>query len=247
MAAADVRQPVRDIREEVVALLTERFVPAKSLPEQWDLEGLAGAVEREFGLRVDLKSGADSYNDEGDVRKRIVAAIEQEYERKAANVGEPVMRAIEKQIMLQQLDQHWREHLAALDYLRQGIGWRSLAGRKPEQEYKREAFDLFSNMLDRIKGDTISLLSRIQVRSQAEIEREEEERHRRLARAMQLQHAEAPSAVAPPPQLEDEAEAGRGAQLAAAPFVRSDRKVGRNEPCPCGSGRKFKHCHGALA
>jgi len=247
MAAEDVKQPVRDIREEVVALLTEQFVPAKSLPEHWDLDGLASAVEREFGLRVDLKSGADSYNDEGDVRKRILAGVEQEYERKAANVGEPVMRAIEKQIMLQQLDQHWREHLAALDYLRQGIGWRSLAGRKPEQEYKREAFDLFSNMLDRIKGDTISLLSRIQVRSQAEIEREEEERHRRLVRAMQLQHAEAPSAVAPPPQLEDEAEREQGAQLAAAPFVRSDRKVGRNEPCPCGSGKKFKHCHGALA
>jgi preprotein translocase subunit SecA len=245
MAAADVREAVRDIRDEVVALLTEQFVPAKSLPEQWDLDGLAQAVEREFALHVDLKSGADAYNDEGDVRKRIVASVEQDYERKVASVGEPVMRAIEKQIMLQQLDQHWREHLAAMDYLRQGIGWRSLAGRKPEQEYKREAFELFSNMLDRIKSETVSLLSRIQVRSQAEIDREEEERRRRLARAMQLQHAEAPSAVAPPP--EEPAQAEPAGQLAAAPYVRSDRKVGRNEPCPCGSGKKFKHCHGALA
>ena len=245
MAAADVRDSVREIRNEVVGLLVEQFVPARSLPELWDLEGLSGALEREFGVRVELKSSAASFNDESDVRKAAVEAIAGEYERKVATYGEPMMRALEKQVMLQQLDQHWREHLAALDYLRQGIGWRSLAGRKPEQEYKREAFDLFSNMLDRIKHDTISMLSRIQIRSQQEIDREEEERRRRLARAMQLQHAEAPSAVAQEAAAEPESQAGPVA--AAAPFVRGERKVGRNEPCPCGSGRKFKHCHGALA
>jgi preprotein translocase subunit SecA len=247
MAASDVKESVREIRGEVVALLVEPFVPARSPPEQWDLEGLVAAVERDFGVRPDLKSGAEGINDENDIRKRVQEAIEQDYERKVTSVGESVMRAIEKQIMLQQLDQHWREHLAAMDYLRQGIGWRSLAGRKPEQEYKREAFDLFSNMLDRIKHDTLSLLSRIQVRSQEEIDREEEERRRRLARAMQLQHAEAPSAVAGGPEMAEEPRAEPGSALAAAPYVRSDRKVGRNEACPCGSGRKYKHCHGALA
>jgi len=242
-----VKDSVREIRGEVVALLVEQFVPAKSSPEQWDLDGLVAAVERDFAVRPDLKSGAEGFNDEGEVRKRVVEAIEQDYERKVASVGESVMRAIEKQIMLQQLDQHWREHLAAMDYLRQGIGWRSLAGRKPEQEYKREAFDLFSNMLDRIKHDTLSLLSRIQVRSQEEIDREEEERRRRLARAMQLQHAEAPSVVAAGSEIGEEPRAEPGSPLASAPYVRGDRKVGRNEACPCGSGRKYKHCHGALA
>ncbi len=245
MAAEDVKEAVREIRGEVTAIQIEQFVPAKSLPEQWDLDGLARAVERDFAVQPDLKTGAENFNDETDVRKRVVETIEQEYERKVANVGEPVMRSIEKQVMLQQLDQHWREHLAAMDYLRQGIGWRSLAGRKPEQEYKREAFDLFSNMLDRIKHDSISLLSRIQVRSQTEIEQEEEERHRRLARAMQLQHAEAPSVVAQPPQPE-QAPGEQEAQILATPYVRKDLKVGRNEPCPCGSGKKYKHCHGSL-
>ena len=245
MAAEDVKEAVREIRGEVIAILIEQFVPAKSLPEQWDLEGLAQAVERDFAVRPDLKAGAEAFNDETDVRKRVVETIEGEYERKVANVGEPVMRSIEKQVMLQQLDLHWREHLAAMDYLRQGIGWRSLAGRKPEQEYKREAFDLFSNMLDRIKHDSISLLSRIQVRSQTEIEQEEEERHRRLARAMQLQHAEAPSVVAPPPQPE-RGPGSEESQVLATPYVRKDLKVGRNEPCPCGSGKKYKHCHGSL-
>jgi preprotein translocase subunit SecA len=245
MAATDVADAVRDIRTEVVGVLVEQFVPARSLPEQWDLDALAQAVERDFVVRIDLKAAAPSMNDETDVRKLVVEAIERDYERKVADYGESVMRAVEKQVMLQQLDQHWREHLAAMDYLRQGIGWRSLAGRKPEQEYKREAFELFANMLDRIKHDTISLLARIQIRSQQEIEREEEERRRRLARAMQLQHAEAPSAVAPEPPSESESQAGPVA--AAVPFVRGERKVGRNEPCPCGSGRKFKHCHGALA
>ena len=246
MAAADVAEAVRDIRGEVVTLLVEQFVPAKSLPEQWDLAGLAGAVERDFTARLDLKAAGDALNDENDVQKHVLTVIERDYATKVASVGEPLMRAVEKQIMLQQLDQHWREHLAAMDYLRQGIHWRSLAGRKPEQEYKREAFDLFSSMLDRIKHETLSLLSRIQIRSQQEIDREEEERRRRLERAMLLQHAEAPSAVASDLPPEPGPQSAPGAEVSTAPFVRGDRKVGRNELCPCGSGKKFKHCHGTL-
>ena len=246
MAAADLAEAVRDIRTEVVTLLVEQFVPAKSLPEQWDLEGLAGAVERDFTVRLDLKGMGDALTDESEVRKVVLAAIEKDYEAKVASAGEQLMRAIEKQIMLQQLDQHWREHLAAMDYLRQSIHWRSLAGRKPEQEYKREAFDLFSAMLDRIKHETLSLLSRIQIRSQQEIDHEEEERRRRLERAMKLQHAEAPSAVAVDTPPEPGPQSAPGPEMSAAPYVRGDRKVGRNEPCPCGSGKKFKHCHGTL-
>ena len=163
------------------------------------------------------------------------------------------MRYIEKEVMLRTLDQHWREHLAAMDYMRQGIFLRSYAQKNPKQEYKREAFELFSAMLDRIKFDTVTTVSKIQVRSQAEIEREEFERQQRLARALQLQHAEAVSPIQATPSFE---EAGRGAtaldaeppaaQPAPTPFVRAVPKVGRNEACPCGSGKKYKHCHGAL-
>ena len=156
------------------------------------------------------------------------------------------MRHLERAVMLQQLDTHWREHLAAMDYLRQGINLRAYAQKNPKQEYKREAFALFTAMLDRIRSDTVMLLQRLQVRTEEEIEREEAERQRRLQQQMQLQHAVPPAlagalAEAPPP-----AEGERAPLAGAAPFVRGDRKVGRNEPCPCGSGRKFKHCHGAL-
>ena len=163
------------------------------------------------------------------------------------------MRYIEKEVMLRTLDQHWREHLAAMDYMRQGIFLRSYAQKNPKQEYKREAFELFSGMLDRIKFDTLTKVSTIQVRSQAEIEREDLERQQRLARALQLQHAEAVSPIQVGSGFEGAAagtagaaEGGQAAGPVAAPFVRSVPKVGRNEACPCGSGKKYKHCHGAL-
>ena len=166
--------------------------------------------------------------------------------------------------MLQELDRHWREHLAAMDYLRQGIHLRAYAQKNPKQEYKREAFELFGTLLDRIKHDTISLLSRLQVRSEAEIEEQERERERQLARKLQLQHASAQSVLS-----SDTAAAAAAAQGAPGgfapnaglaggpgpvasgppeqPIVREGRKVGRNEQCPCGSGKKYKHCHGQLA
>ena len=172
------------------------------------------------------------------------------------------MRYIEKEMMLRTLDKHWREHLAAMDYMRQGIYLRSYAQKNPKQEYKREAFELFSAMLDRIKFDTVTMVSKIQVRSQAEVEREELERQQRLARALQMQHAEAVSPIqvgavleegaAPPPPGSNFPPPGAGgaesrpAAPGAAPFVRQVPKVGRNELCPCGSGKKYKHCHGAL-
>jgi preprotein translocase subunit SecA len=180
------------------------------------------------------------------------------------------MRHLEKAVMLQELDRHWREHLAAMDYLRQGIHLRAYAQKNPKQEYKREAFELFGSLLERIKHDTVSLLSRLQVRNEAEIEEQERERERQMAmQKLQLQHASPQSVIS------NDA-AGQGAQptggtggFAASaafaggfaggevpaggqlgpgptgePVVRETRKVGRNEPCPCGSGKKFKHCHG---
>jgi preprotein translocase subunit SecA len=205
---------------------------------------------------------------------RSSTALEEAYEQKEASVGPQVMRYIEKEVMLRTLDQHWREHLAAMDYMRQGIFLRSYAQKNPKQEYKREAFELFSAMLDRIKFDTVTTVSKIQVRSQAEIEREELERQQRLARALQMQHAEAVSPIQAPPGMGDRGTGGPGGLraaaprrhsagrqferqspraeraprcAAAAPFVRQVPKVGRNEMCPCGSGKKYKHCHGACS
>jgi preprotein translocase subunit SecA len=249
MAADDVADAVRGIREEVVNNLISQFVPPGSVAEQWDAGGVGTAVERDFGLKLDVRAWLESDQalDELGLRKRVVDEIANAYEQKVTTYGVPFMRHVEKAIMLQQLDVHWREHLAAMDYMRQGIHLRGYAQKNPKQEYKREAFELFSAMLDRIKFDTVTILSKLQVRSQEEIEREEQERQRRLARALQAQHAQAQSLVAPE---EPEPAAGPVARQPAAvpqaPFVRGDRKVGRNEPCPCGSGKKYKHCHGAL-
>ncbi len=227
---------------------------------------MAQAIERDFGpvLPVDAWVKAEEAGDGSGLKKKILQALEDVYAQKEVNVGPQVMRYIEKEVMLRTLDQHWREHLAAMDYMRQGIFLRSYAQKNPKQEYKREAFELFSAMLDRIKFDTVTTVSKIQVRSQEEIEREELERQRRLARALQMQHAEAVSPIHVPGGLEQGAApnpsfggfgSADGAPLepdprastpAATPFVRDMPKVGRNEACPCGSGKKYKHCHGSL-
>ena len=249
MAAEDVADAVRGIREEVVNNLISQFVAPGSVAEQWDVAALTAAIARDFGIPLDIRGwlASDQALDEQGLRKRIVDEIASAYEQKVAQYGVPLMRHIEKTVMLQHLDLHWREHLAAMDYMRQGIHLRGYAQKNPKQEYKREAFELFSAMLDRIKFDTVTILSKLQVRSQEQIEREEQERQQRLARALQAQHAQAKSLVAPE---EPEQAAGPVARQPAAapqaPFVRGDRKVGRNEACPCGSGKKFKHCHGAL-
>jgi preprotein translocase subunit SecA len=262
MSAEDVSEAVKGIREDVVAQLVDQYVPGGAPEEQWDVPGLAQAIERDFGpaLPIDEWVKAEEAGDGSGLRGKILGALETAYDVKQASVGPEVMRYIEKEVMLRTLDQHWREHLAAMDYMRQGIFLRSYAQKNPKQEYKREAFELFSAMLDRIKFDTVTTVSKIQVRSQAEIEREELERQHRLARALQAQHAEA---VSPIQTLPGGGESGgaepppsgggnvmeldpRSSAPAAAPFVRPMPKVGRNEPCPCGSGRKYKHCHGAL-
>src|SRR5262245_32106637 len=252
MAAEDVADAVAGIRHEVVNTIIDRFVIPKSPEEMWDIPGLNQAIERDFGVHMDAKSWleADESLAEDGLRQKVFDEVDRAYEGKVQMYGAELVRPIEKSIMLHQLDQHWREHLAAMDYLRQGIHLRSYAQKNPKQEYKREAFELFTTMLDRIKHDTVSVLSRMQLRTQAEIDAEEEERQRRLARAMQFQHA-APEQITAPPQQQEQGPVAepqqRGAPEPVAQFVRETRKVGRNEPCPCGSGKKYKHCHGALA
>jgi preprotein translocase subunit SecA len=249
MSTDDIAGVIRDVRAEVIHGLVAQHIPADSVEEQWDVAGLEQAMERDFGVRPGLAAwlAEDPARQGTDAAERLLEATEAAYGEKVQQVGEPVMRHLERAVMLQQLDMHWREHLAGMDYLRQGIYLRAYAQKNPKQEYKREAFALFTAMLDRIRVDTVTLLQRLQVKTEEEIEREEAERRRRLQSRMQLQHAAPPDLAGQAPAgAEAGGEAAAGEQPAALPFVRGERKIGRNEPCPCGSGRKFKHCHGAL-
>jgi len=238
MDAEDVSDTIQSIRADVLNGVIDTYIPAQSLEEQWDVPGLQEAMEGEFGLKLDIKGwlAADDSLYEETLRARILEAAEQAYAEKEALAGSEVMRHFEKAVTLQVLDSQWKDHLAAMDYLRQGIHLRGYAQKNPKQEFKREAFEMFSQMLERIKHDVIGILSKVQVQAEADVEAVEEQR--RAAGGMQFEHAAAgPMGAAA--AAEDEA--------APAPFVRKGRKVGRNEPCPCGSGKKYKQCHGKLA
>jgi preprotein translocase subunit SecA len=242
MAAEEVEDSVAAIRDEVIESLVDRYMPPGSLEEQWDPEGLAHAFESDFATQMDVPQWLreDAKLNEDQVRERCVRTMREIYEEKTASIGAQLMRHVEKEVMLKQLDFHWKEHLGAMDYLRQGIGLRGYAQKNPKQEYKREAFEMFGEMLDQVKFDTISILSRVRIQSEQDVQRMEAER--RKAQAMEFKHAEA-SALSGGQQ---EAGGGQPAPV-AEPFVREGRKIGRNEPCPCGSGKKYKQCHGRLS
>ncbi|MHB8472990.1 MAG: preprotein translocase subunit SecA [Gammaproteobacteria bacterium] len=239
MALDDVSETVEAIRADVVSSLIDNFVPPQSMDEQWDIPGLEGALETEFGVRLDLRGwlAADKQLHEEGLRKRILEEIVTVYKDKEAYAGAEVMRHFEKAVMLQVLDAQWKDHLAAMDYLRQGIHLRGYAQKNPKQEYKREAFDMFSQMLDRIKREVVSVLARVQVKAEQDVEAVEQQR--RTQTPMTFEHAEAGAVTTADPTLPDD-------ETSHTPFTRNDRKVGRNEPCPCGSGKKYKQCHGQL-
>jgi preprotein translocase subunit SecA len=244
MDADEIAESVAAIRDEVIELTVQQHIPPGSLDEMWDTDGLNQALESDFGLRVDVARWANedkTLNAEA-IRERCLAAARDAYQKKADEIGEELMRRVEKQVMLRQLDHHWKEHLAGMDHLRQGIGLRSYAQKNPKQEYKREAFEMFGTMLEQVKHDTISILSRIRIQSEDDLA--EMARRRQAAEAMKFQHAEASALGAGSPPQGGEAGA---APAPALPFVRDGRKVGRNEPCPCGSGKKYKQCHGKLS
>jgi preprotein translocase subunit SecA len=183
------------------------------------------------------------------LREKILAAAHEAADEKEHSIGTELMRRIEKQLMLDVLDRHWMEHLAALDQLRQGINLRSYAAKNPKQEFKREAFDLFVQMLDNMKRDIVGILARVQIRAEEDIAAVEQQRREQVASRMQFQHPSAPDALHP--AQAEPAPAGAGGSAAGsssrpATVVREGRKVGRNEPCPCGSGKKYKQCHGRL-
>ncbi len=241
MATEDVSDTIAAIRADVVTAMVDQFIPPQSLDEQWDIPGLEEAIQNDFAINMDvsgwLEADAELY--EETLRQRILQEIVNGYTEKEKQAGAAVMRHFEKAVMLQVLDTQWKDHLAAMDHLRQGIHLRGYAQKNPKQEYKREAFELFSQMLDRIKLEVIGILSKVQVRAEEDVQAVEEQR--RSTAPMQFEHAQA-SAMS-----EGEASAADEPEKRHEPFVREGRKVGRNEPCPCGSGKKYKQCHGRLA
>ena len=257
LGSQDMSGAVTEMFDESSGGLVDQFVPPTSAPHEWNLDGLHDAVLRDFNTDVDAKQWvAQSPDMEGaQLRERVQSAVRATYEAKVERIGPQIRRHVEREIVLRTLDQNWREHLAAMDYLRQGIHLRGYAQKDYRYEYKREAFELFTAMLHRVRFEVASQLSKIEVRTQEQIDQEEEQRRERLMRALQAQHAQAQSvldaqAAAPAPPAESEASAAAAGAAAAGAeadtFVRHERKVGRNEPCPCGSGRKFKNCHGSL-
>ncbi|MGY6586795.1 MAG: preprotein translocase subunit SecA [Wenzhouxiangella sp.] len=244
MEAEDVRDTIESIREETFDNLISRFIPPQSIDELWDVDGLEKALEGDFGIEVPIREWleADDDLDETGLREKIFERVEAHYQAKEDMIGEKTMRQFEKALMLSILDQQWKEHLASMDYLRKGINLRSFAQKKPQQEYKREGFEMFTAMLDSMKHETMRALARVQIRDEQDVSAVDGSR--RPQKPMNFQHAEARSATAGGPAPA----AGPGAAgNVEETFVREGRKVGRNEPCPCGSGKKYKQCHGKLA
>ncbi|MCW7547612.1 preprotein translocase subunit SecA [Photorhabdus sp. APURE] len=232
----DVSETIGSIREDVFKATIDAYIPPQSLEEMWDVEGLQQRLAADFDLELPIKEWLDKEPElhEETLRERILEQAVEVYKRKEEVVGVEMMRNFEKGIMLQTLDMLWKEHLAAMDYLRQGIHLRGYAQKDPKQEYKRESFAMFANMLESLKYEVISTLSKVQVRLPEEVEALEQQRRaeaERLARQQQLSH---------------EVEKGALMSTTEAQIASGARKVGRNDPCPCGSGKKYKHCHGRL-
>ncbi|BBO50298.1 preprotein translocase subunit SecA [Stenotrophomonas maltophilia] len=245
--AESVKDNVDGIRDDVIFDIVARFVPPNSIDEQWDLRGLEATLESDFGLQMSL-TGLVKEHEELDaeaIAAKVQERVNQHFAEKEAGVGEETMRALEKHVMLTVLDQSWKEHLARMDYLRQGIYLRGYAQKQPKQEYKKEAFELFSDMLENVKREVVTLLSRVRIRSDEEVQAlEAAERQQVEARLSQsqFQHQDVGSYSA-----DEEAAQVQAAQQGIAQVQRDEPKIGRNDPCPCGSGKKYKHCHGQLS
>ncbi|WP_022959567.1 preprotein translocase subunit SecA [Spongiibacter tropicus] len=244
LESEDISEMLAAIRSDVVNDVVSEYIPMQSMVEQWDVDGLERRLENDFEVKLPIAQWLeeDKKLQEEGVRERILDAVTAGYEAKCEKVG-PDMRKIERHIMLQVLDTLWKEHLATMDHLRHGIHLRAFAQKNPKQEYKREAFELFQQMLDSLKHEVVRFLAHLQLQQDESAEALERKRREEQARrAMEFQHAEASAMNAEPE--EDVGEAPE--QAVPETFVREGRKVGRNEPCPCGSGKKYKQCHGKL-
>ncbi|WP_341659221.1 preprotein translocase subunit SecA [Vibrio sp.] len=242
MNVEDISEMIEQNRADVITAVIDEYIPPQSLEDMWDVEGLQERLKNDFDLDAPVKQWLEDDDKlyEEALREKILETSVTVYKEKETVVGEQVLRNFEKSVMLQTLDTLWKEHLAAMDHLRQGIHLRGYAQKNPKQEYKRESFELFEGLLDALKSDVITILSKVRVQQQEEVERMEAQRRAQAeeaARRAQAQHASAGN------QLAGENQEDHSNQ----PMVREERKVGRNEPCPCGSGKKYKQCHGQLS
>ena len=243
LEAESVQDNIDGIREDVVYDIVYRHVPMNSVDEQWDLPGLETTLAEELGLRVDLTGllrERQELDAEG-IAEHVVERVNAHFSERESQLGAETMRMLEKHIMLNVVDQNWKEHLARMDYLRQGIHLRGYAQKQPKQEYKKEAFALFSEMLDKVKREVVTLLARVRIRTEEEVaalEAAERAQAQAQAQQMQFQHADAGGYSADEEAATPDYQHGERDAFAG---------VGRNDPCPCGSGKKYKHCHGQLA
>lgn len=239
MSTDDIADVITNVRAEVVDSSIDGFIAPQSLAEQWDVSGLEAELHKQFAMELPVQQWLDSDDrlEEEGLRARIQTTLSENYQAKTEVVGAETIRGFEKQVMLQVIDSRWKEHLATMDMLRQGIHLRGYAQKNPKQEYKRESFDLFQQLLLSIKEDVIRILSHVQVRSPEDVAAEERQKRERAQAAMQFQH--------------EQAQAQTATQVMGEAMVRNPSKppvkVGRNEVCPCGSGKKYKQCHGKLS
>ncbi len=240
MSSDDVSETVDAIRDEVVNEAISQFIPPQSLEEQWDIKGLEEHLAAELNERMEIQKwlDEDDHLHEETLRQKILDQVIDSYKAKEELTGSESLRMFEKQMLLRVLDDKWKEHLATMDHLRQGIHLRGYAQKNPKQEYKREAFELFQELLENIQHETIRILCHVQVRQDDNTEELERKRREEQAQRMRFQHEQANA-------MASKGDEQQNAQV--APYTRDGRKIGRNEPCPCGSGKKFKQCHGKLA
>ena len=235
LEAEEISETITAMRQGVIYDTFRRYVPEESVEEQWEVASLEQALEAEYGLALPIGQWLEAEPQLGDdeIAKRIVEAADNAYGEKIALVNAEAWQQFERNVMLQSLDSHWREHLAALDHLRQGIHLRGYAQKNPKQEYKREAFELFESLLDLVRSEVTKLLMTIQIRTEEQLDESEPppEMHN-----VQYHHADYDEALATANPDADKPQ----------PVVNAGQKVGRNDPCPCGSGKKYKHCHGRL-
>ncbi|MGQ4276623.1 preprotein translocase subunit SecA [Pseudidiomarina sp. E22-M8] len=239
----DISETVQVIRGDVIDQVISEYIPPQSLEELWNVQGLEDRLRSDFDLPLPIQTWLDEDDNlhEENLREKINEELEKAYAAKEEQVGKEVLRQFEKAIMLQSLDSHWKEHLAAMDHLRQGINLRSYAQKNPKQEYKREAFELFTEMLEALKLDVVTILSKVRVRAEEDVEAVEQKRREAAARQQQEFKHESASATA-----SADTQAAPSPQAAPPAPAQAGPRVGRNEPCPCGSGKKYKHCHGKL-
>ena len=242
MAAKEISEIITAIRKDVVNNVITQYIPAKTMVDQWDIQGLEDHLQQEFNVKIPIRKmlEEDLGLQEPSFRTRIIDILEENHKEKEKHITQVVLQHFEKSVMLQVLDSSWKEHLAAMDYLRQGIHFRGYAQKDPKQEYKREAFEMFSSLLDHIKYEVIEILFKVQIRQEEDVNAIDEQMQ--APREMHFEHAVAPGFD----DFDEPAVIVEEDNISEQPYVREGIKVGRNDPCYCGSEKKYKHCHGKL-